>query len=304
MKIWQQDRTFFMGNSLFGQREMDIREKVAMKKGLYQKDAMRIVTTANNAEKSIDKNLDDIKGRVRMLQQENEEYNAKVKELNDMMAQAKEAYGIEDDSQEEKDLELLKKEYDIKKHGSMELLTDEEKSRLKEMGEPTDYQKLSMDLYKQADYWKTQIEENQEQVSGDGRAIRNIKIDRLKTHGMVDAQIAKDKMMEAAAKEAIGMLKDDAVEKLDEKAEEIKEAAEERKEKEEEKEERIEAAKEDAKEAEDMVEAVRENISELTESAVKGSDITREIEDEIKKIMAEEKLLEEDLKGLNVDTGV
>ena len=258
MKVWQQDRMFFPQNPLFGNQETDVRDKVAMKKALYMKEGMRIVTDANKAEKSIDRHVEDIRDRVRGLQAESDEANAHLQEINQRMAQAKEGFQVEDDSQEEKDLELLKKDYDIRKHGSTQLLTEEEKARLKEMGEMTEYQKLSMELYAQADFWKTEIADNQDLMAGMGRAVRNIQIDRLRSHGLIDAQKAKDELMEAASKEAIGILKEDAMDKMEEKAEEIIEAAEERKEKEEEAEERIEEAKEERAEAEAMVEEARE----------------------------------------------
>ena len=236
-----------------------------------------------------------------MLQAENEEANKFYKDYKQQMAQAKEDYNIADDSQEQKDLELLQKQYDMSKHGSMEQLTEEEKERLKNMGELTEYQQLSMDLYKEADYWKTQIETNNLIINGESGAIRSINIERLKTHGMVDAQKAKESILAAASKEIEGMLVDDAKEALDEKAEEVKEAAEDQKEKKEEEEERIEAAKENKEEREDFVEAVRDNTAELTQQAVESDVIMEDVNEEIKKIMQQEKLLEEDLKGLTVN---
>lgn len=304
MKITQQNKSFFMGDSLFGKKEMDVREKIAMKKALYLKEGTRIVTGAHNAEKKIDKNIEDIQDRVRRLQAENDEANGYLQEINQRMAEAKESYNIEDDSQEEQDLALLKKNYDITTHGSTILLTDEEKKRLKEMGEMTEYQKQSMELYAQADHWKTLISDNLDKMALDGRSVRLIKVDRLKSHALIDAQKARDEIMEAASKEAMGMLVEDAKEKIEEKAEEVQEAAKEKEEKEKEKEERIEAAKEDREAAEKATEAVRENIKELTENVVEGEDLVREIDTEIKKILEEEKLLLEDLKGLNVNAKV
>ena len=304
MKITQQNKSFFMGDSFFGKKEMDVREKIAMKKALYLKEGTRIVTGAHNAEKKIDKNIEDIQDRVRRLQAENDEANGYLQEINQRMAEAKESYNIEDDSQEEQDLALLKKNYDITTHGSTILLTDEEKNRLKEMGEMTEYQKQSMELYAQADHWKTLISDNLDKMALDGRSVRLIKVDRLKSHALIDAQKARDEIMEAASKEAMGMLVEDAKEKIEEKAEEVQEAAKEKEEKEKEKEERIEAAKEDREAAEKATEAVRENIKELTENVVEGEDLVREIDTEIKKILEEEKLLLEDLKGLNVNAKV
>ncbi len=300
MKI-SQNKSFFMGNTPFQKQDMTVQDRIAQKKQLYQKKAMRVVTTANNAEKQVDKSIDDIKEKIKRLQTENEEANAFLNDYKQKMAQAKEYYNIADDSQEQKDLELMQKAYDIEAHGAMELLTEEEQERLANMGEMTEYQKLSMDLYKEADYWKTQLEDNNQIISGEAGAIRSIQIERLKTHGMVDAETAKEKILAAASDEIYAMLVDDAKEKMDEKAEEVKEAAEAREEKKEEEEERIEAAKENKKDTEEYVEDVQETASELTKQVVDNDQIMEDVNDQIKKIMMEEKLIEEDIKGLTVN---
>lgn len=296
-----QNKSFFIGDTPLKKQEMTIQDRIVQKKQLYQKKAIHMVTTANKAEKQIDGSLEDIKEKIRRLQAENEEANAFYKNYKQQMAQAKEDYNIADDSQEQKDLELMQKAYDMQAHGSMETLTEEEQERLANMGELTEYQQLSMDLYQEADYWKTQMETNNRIISGEAGAIRSINIERLKTHGMVDAQKAKESILEAASKEIQGMLVDDARESLDEKAEEVKEAAEKQEEKKEEEEERIEAAKENREEREEVVENIRENVSEMTQQAVDSEEIMEDVNVQIKKILQEEKLLEEDLKGLNVN---
>lgn len=302
MKTLQMNKALFMGNTLFGKQEMDIKERVAMKKQQRQKEAMKVVMSTHKMEKEIDDSIEGKSAHIEKLMEENDKANGFLNDLKGQMRQAKEDYGVLDDSQEQKDLELLQKEYDIKNHRSNASLTDEERKRLADLGEMTEYQKQSMELYKQADRWKGEMEENQKVMKGETGAIRSIKMERLKRHAMVDAEVTKEKMLEAASKEIIGMLKEDAKEKIDEKAEEIKEAAEEREEKKEEKEEAIEATKENKEEVEAAVEHTRERIQDMTEQALDSDDITRDLEDEVKKLMEAEKLLEEDLKGMAVDS--
>lgn len=304
MKITNQNKNIFLGNGLFGKQETDIRGKVAAKKQLYQKEAMHVVTSARKGEQKIDDNINTIKDRIRMLQDENDEANKFLQDINARMAQAKEDYNVADDSQEEQDLKLLQKAYDAKKPGAKTELTEEEKERLSAMGEPTEYQQLSMDLYGQADYWKEKMAENQLKIAGETSVIRNVKIERLKSQAMLNAEKAKEDLLEAASKEAMSMLIEDTKEQIDEKAEEIQEAAEEKAEKEEEQEERIEAVKENQTEAEAAIERNRENAGNLTEQAVESEDITQDIDSEIQKFLEEEKMLEEELKGLLVDTEI
>lgn len=302
MRVEQQNRAFYVGDALSGQPGAYARAD--QRKGLYQKGAMHAVTGVNRSEKRIDKSMDEIKQRIHMLMEENEEADAFLHEANRKMAQAKTDYDVDPDSQEEKDLDLLKKEYDIKKRRRFDKLTEEEERRLKEMGEHTEYQKLSMDLYAQADYWKYKMRDNQREIDCAGYVTRAIKIERLKTHAMVDAGKAKEEMMESASKEAVGMLRSEAVKAVDEKAERVEEAAKERNAAKEEQKERIEAAEAKKEEAEAGAKAVRENTPGMTEDIVKGSKTVREIDAEIKKVLEEEKLLEEELKGLRINAGV
>ena len=82
------------------------------------------------------------------------------------------------------------------------------------------------------------------------------------------------------------------------KMEEEKEAAEEKAEKEEELEERIE--KRDDKE--DKQEQIKEQISDSTSNMVELDKVMGDVQKEVKKIMDEMKLTEEDIKGAAVDT--
>lgn len=296
MKVIQQNKAVFFGNTFLGNASKDRKEQIARKKELHKKEAMNVVTTAFRTEKKMEEEGEGkLNEHIQMLQKENEGYNSFVNDLKSQMKQLQEDYGVADDSQEQKDLEILKKLYD------QSPLTKEETERLSEMGEQTEYQKQSLELYAQADDIKTKMADNQKQISGDTKAIRSIKISKLKSKAMIEAQQAKDKMMEAASKEAVSMMIQDAQQTIDEKAEEIKEEAEKREEKNEEQEERIEAAKESKTEAEAAAENVREHIDEMTKQILDSDDITRDMDEDIKKIMEEEKLLLEDLKGITLD---
>ena len=306
MNIVQQNKSVFMGNSFFGRQDMDIKERIAMKKQLHQKEALHVVGVTNKSEKKLDANVEEMRNNIRKLQDENKSANAFYQEYQQKIAQAKEDYGVSDDSQEQKDLELLMKQFDIRTHGksSRGELTEEEEKYLENMGELTEYQQLAMEAYKQADNYKTTIEKNNLNMIAEAATIRMIGQERLKTHAMVDAKKVEEEIMAGASDEAIGMMVDDAKEKLDEKAEELQEAADKRQEKEEEQEERIEAAKENKAEVEAAVENAQENAENLTEQAVNGEDVMEDVDAQVKKIMEEQKLLEEEMKGLLVSAKV
>ena len=304
MKISNERKNIFFGSDFFRNQDMDAKEKIVAKKQQRFKEAMHVVTSARNGEKKIDDSLDDIRGQIKQYQKDNDEANKFLTDINNQMSEVKDYYQVEDDSQEQTDLELLQKQYDMMKHGSMETLTEEEQERLDNMGELTEYQKRSMELYGQADYWKTQMQDNQDKISQSTGVIRNVRVERLKSQAMAEAQRAKEEIMDAASQEAIGMLVDDAKQQIDDKAEEVQEAAKERQEEQKEEEKRVEAAKENKSEVEAAVEKNREKIADMTKQFTDSEDITRDMDSEIKKVLEEEKMLEEDLKGLTVNAKI
>lgn len=304
MKIGQQKNVFFAGDFLPGQQTAAA-DRIAAKKGLCYKQGMRAVTGVNDSEKRMDQSMEEIKERVNRLMEENEEADRRLQEANQKMAQAKVDYQIDPDSQEEKDLDLLKKKFDIEHHRTFETLTEEEEKRLAEMGEPTEYQALSMEAYEQADHWKyTIILENKKEMRAIGSVTRHVKLMRLESHAMEDAMRAKEEMMESAAKEAVGILTGEAVDTIDQNSEDVKAEAEAKQEQKEEQEEQIEAAREQKEEEEAVALAKRKNASERVEQALMSEISTDSMDAEIQKILEEEKMLEEELKGLRVNMGI
>ncbi len=102
---------------------------------------------------------------------------------------------------------------------------------------------------------------------------------------------------DAASKEIMGMLVDDAKEHIDEEAEKEAEKAKEKKEKEEELEEKIDAVKEREKEQEELTEEIVESAQDLTVTTSNINDAQKDIKDMMNKLA----LVEEDMKGATVD---
>ena len=72
MKIGQQGKSFFMGDSVYWNKDAKIREQTAMNKGLYQKQAMRGIAGVYDSEKRMDKSLGQIRDRLRALQEDSD----------------------------------------------------------------------------------------------------------------------------------------------------------------------------------------------------------------------------------------
>ena len=96
------------------------------------------------------------------------------------------------------------------------------------------------------------------------------------------------------------MLVDEAKDHIDEEMEEKKEQALEKAEKEKEEEERLEKIREDKDEKEEFAEQVSDSTQLMTEADSAMEDVHREL----KKVMDEMKLLEEDIKGAAVDASL
>lgn len=127
------------------------------------------------------------------------------------------------------------------------------------------------------------------QIEGIGHSLTSSKINRLKSNPMEKAQETADGILESASQDVIGMLWQEAKDHVDEEQEKKVEEAEETAEKKEEQEEKLEKAREERKEQEEFVELVKEASS--------MDDVKREINDMLDKM----KLIEEDIKGAQVD---
>ncbi len=270
-------------------------DPITQKKQQARKQAMKIVTDAWSGDRKLDESLDERRMKIREHEETMKESGSMLKWINEERASLREAHGLTEDSQEEQDLRLLEKQADKKP------LTKEEQARLAEIAEaggPTEYQQHSLDLYKSASEYKKTYEAAQKGVTQESDAIKSAKLERLKHDPMVKAAKSADEVLEAASQEIIGMLYDEAKDHIDEEMEEKKEAAEEKAEKEEEQEELIEKRKEEKEKKEEFIEEISEDMTTILDA----DNIMDDVQKEIKKIMEEMKLLEEDMKGAAVDT--
>ena len=181
-------------------------------------------------------------------------------------------------------------------------LTDEERERLEQSHQEglTEYQQRSMELYEGEDYYKKQANEAKAQMKAAGGAASAIKSAMAKSQTMIKAQNTAEDIMDAAGREIMGMLVDEAKDHIDEEMEEKKEQALEKAEKEKEEEERLEKIREDKDEKEEFAEQVSDSTQLMTEADSAMEDVHREL----KKVMDEMKLLGEDIKGAAVDASL
>ncbi|SDA59658.1 hypothetical protein SAMN02910368_01412 [Lachnospiraceae bacterium G11] len=117
---------------------------------------------------------------------------------------------------------------------------------------------------------------------------------------MLDAREKADAVLDAASDEILGMLFEEGKEHVDEELEEKVEEVKEQKEEKEEFEERIEKAKERKEDERKLTEEILEGVSDLQANSADLSNA----QDQVKEMLNNLKILEEDIKGAAVDEEV
>lgn len=274
-------------------------DPITAKREEAKKKAMKIVGDAFANERKIDDDLDARRERIKTLQNEMGISKRAIQEIEDSRNELRDMYGVDLDSQEEQDLKLLEKEIDARMPGSNISLTREEVEKIADIKANglSEYQKRSLEMKESEFSYAKTAYEAEEEIKMENQIISATKLERLKTHPIVDAKEQAKAIMDAASDEIIGMLVDEAKEHIDEEAEKKKEEAKEKAEEKEELEERIEKVKEEKKEKEKMTEEILEGVAEV-ENSSKDMEMAQQ---EIKDMMNKMKLIEDDIKGAAVD---
>ena len=275
---------------------------------LSDSTASRIEQKRNGARKQAKKLIQDAWDKdtkaLGSIQDMEKDKADKVNEITDLKAKAAylekdkkaaaEEYGIDPDSQEQKDLELLEKYQNNKAGVENSHFSEDEVNRLKELqNEPlTDYQKqvLKFNASKNAILQDAGMKE--EKVISMHESINLAKLDMLKSQTMIKAE-----------DEIFGMLIADGKEKLDEDAKETQEKADDASQKREEREEKIEENRQERKEQEEILskdadaDKLEQNLSLQKQTDNNITDVQKNIQRMIK----EKGLVNEDIKGIEID---
>lgn len=272
-------------NSIFAGDLNTKADKIQMKKEMAQKQALKRILDQFTSDSKIDEMIASGEEAIDQLGEQIIQENKELKNLNAKQEELQNMYQTEAKSQEQKDLDLLRKQRDVLSGKSGDVLTQEEQQRLSEMGPMTDYQIDSLQNDILIERSQKKIESAQASMHNNRKGITDIKIEVAKVHFMVDEQNLADKIIKSASKEVIGMLQQEAVDHIDEVREEEKEQAEEIKEEQEE-------TKEVTRE-----EVVAEKLNEVVESAQSGDPLKKALT----KFMEESNMTLEELKGIAVD---
>lgn len=205
------------GNSIFAGDLNLLHKDLEDKKNRMKQKALGVIMDAFSKEQKIDKTVDKHRGKAEEMKKEAANALGELNRISGLKENLKETYDIADDSQEQKDLELLEKYKGICSGTSEAVLTKEEQERLNNMGPLTEYQEAALDYHKIEQTWKGRVSDANKIIENEHRIIKGIQLERLKHHPIVDADKDSEKIIEAASKEFVGGLLEEAKDKIEEK---------------------------------------------------------------------------------------
>lgn len=262
--------------------ELNLNASATEKRITQERQALKIKLNQMLSDDEYTQEMNSHLEREAKLRQDSLDNLNEAKAIEDVKKMVKEAYGVEEGSEEQQKLEEIEALREKQKSGAV--LTDEELERLNKTDDLTDYQKLMLEYDDAIDEYTKRAEASERLAQAHGGAVESMKQALLKVHPMIDASKQANEIIQNALKEEQSTLLAEMKENYDEKVEEEKEKAEEAKEKNEE-------LHNDSKE-----ETPGEELQAILEAA---TDVELQRNSKKNKL-----LLEEDLKGIEVDENV
>ena len=284
------------GNSMIEQR-----------KKMAGKQAMKLISDAFGRDIKSQESIDKLRELKSQKLDELRDKNKSMAEIDEQKAALMKEYGVTEDSDEMKELELLKK-YQNNRMGVLTGdFTDEEIEKLKSLQgtSRSEFQAKYLELndaYNQYQKDAGEIEDDLKVLTANINIQKN---DLNASQDMEKAQDAAESIMDAASKEALGLMMQEAKDNIDKTAEEEKEKAEKIKEEKEEFQEKIDKSKERNDEQKKIIEESAE-ASKLDQNiSVKTQDTSAvaEAQKSIDKILKDNNLISDDIKGIEIDLG-
>lgn len=265
--------------------------------------AMELMLDVYNSDKKLDDTAKEKSAHAKKLYAENEEAVRMISDIQKEKENTNELYGVNEDSGEAKDLDILRRGRESMGNPQA-VLSEEEYARYKELyaNGLSDYHQRMLSLDSDEKIYRDKISDNMKDIVKDYAFNRNLSIERLKSHDMLDAKKQGEQIVEAASKEIIGQVMQDAVDNIDEDMEKEKEDALEKKQEQKELEQRIEKAKGEEHKDDSNEELMYEIDNALDNVNKIGSgDTAKSPEKSMGLMVAQLQLSAEDVKGLVVD---
>ncbi|MBP7347823.1 MAG: hypothetical protein KA965_03995 [Butyrivibrio sp.] len=304
-------------------------DDIKQRQDAAKKKSWDIISRAYAGESKIDDTVQKIRDDTSQKKAENSDSLDQIAQNNDRIDNLQKQYGVDPDSKEQKDLELMEKASDAMMSPGKQL-TKEEQAELGAAGANglTEYQQRAMEIYGQNTGYQKQINDNMSAIMGNNASLTGIKLERLKSHTMADAQTAAKQVMDAANQDIVGVLTSNTIRKEDDRQE--KEAEKTKKQQEENQKKQDDADTAKAKDAaqEEMIQKIREKGAESAPDAAAGSaaatadagasvqqsepeqtpitlqQTQQNVNREIDAVLTKMKMMTEDIKGEVVDSQI
>ena len=267
--------------------------------------AMQIIKDTFKEDKKIDGHIRGHWEKINALKDEAVKLSTNIKEIDRQQKKLMKENNIKPESQEYENLMLLNKERIYKKYGFKDeeiqsFFSEEEWNTLNAIKKEgiSDFQKEAMFNQEAREEFNQRLNEIRQGIDSSYKSVDAIQQQRLKTHPMVDAKEAADKIIDITEKSIKNMLINEGLDKIEKDKKENKEKVKEAKESKESKEEKEKVDLEDLTE-------VGAKKNKLNQNSVQDMvlDID-EVQVAFEKIMDDLQLMEEDLKGLLVDNNL
>lgn len=267
-------------------------DRIEQKREMARKQATKILMDQFGRDEEVTDGLDELRARNREIKEEISQLCDEKEFYRTEQEALQEKYGITADSEEQKELELIRRAKDALREGRLGNLSKEELEQVANTGELTEYQQRALEYDSVIELYDAEIRELQKESHGNTSAIQSGKMALLKTgyKGINAAKKAADTILDSASDEIRGMLWEEAKQQVDEEMEKLIEAAKEKAEEKEELEEKLDSAEEK-----------KEEQKGLSEGILESEEQQEQLQSELDKILKEAELFKEDLKGLVVD---
>lgn len=259
--------------------ELNLGASATEKRIAKERQALKIKLNQMISDDEYNQEMKSHLERETELKQDALDNRKEAKAIEDVKKVVKEAYGVEDGSEEQQKLEEI--ESIRKKQKAGEILTPEELQRLGETDDLTDYQKLMLEYDDAIDEYTRRAEESVKLAAAHGSAVEAMKQALLKVHPMVDASKKANELIQEALKEEQNTLVAEMKENYDKKVEEEK-------------------AEEVREKSEELHNTSEEETPGKELQGILEAVVDAEQQQNSKKTL----LLEEDLKGIEVDETV
>ena len=193
--------TVFAGDLMLGQGN-----QIEQKKQTARRQAMKLITDAWGRDELASQRIKDMEQQKADYVEQMQEAKEHEKTFEKSKKELQEQYGVADDSQEQKDLELLEKFQNYKNGSHDESFTKEDVDRLKELQNlpRTEYQEKALRLNQIAGSMKVTASNAKDKLIELTDTIAKAKTDQAKSQDMLKAGSAADDILEASNKEIMG----------------------------------------------------------------------------------------------------